>query len=200
MSSLKSTAKRFIASFATMTIGTLILVGCTTPAPAASEVPADSPGADGATPSDSQAAAASNSWTLPLASSEGGCSGSVTLQGSANWVIVEDRLYSGQEAELTAYCDDFSRYSASDPTVEPNVQSLLDLIYPQGNCSDAPSYRLSGQSGSICSYDYEGTTYTNIAALIGPKFVQIQAARIDASEKVNADVETMLSTAVVTLN
>lgn len=135
-------------------------------------------------------------WTIPISSSEGGCSGSVAVTGSADWALVEGRL-GRTGAEITASCDSSDRYA--DYVTAWDLPSVLASVYPDGNCDDAPEADLSGQPGIRCEYDYDGTHWMYSIALIGDKYVQIGGG-VQGAESVRAEVTKLLDSIVLTID
>lgn len=141
-----------------------------------------------------------STWVLPFQSSEGGCSGTATMRGSSQWAIVSDRLVSGQNIELAAFCDARSRYLAHHPDLAWDIRSMVEIVFPDGMCASATDVTISGQPGLLCEYDHNETHWLQLMTIVGDKWVTLQGAIKTAGTAAEADARRMLNSVVLEIH
>lgn len=96
--------------------------------------------------------------------------GTATSSTSGSWVTQDDMLTSSA-TDLSASCSQSDRYLQYHPDLVWDLPSLMDVIWPEGNCRELEPIQISGFDGGLCDYEFDGGRFVYGVVIVNNDFV-----------------------------
>lgn len=132
--------------------------------------------------------------SIPVSSEGGHCAGSVTFHLPAAWTTDGQQIARADIAKIVAFCDNKSRYLATDPGLEWNLDSVDHLT--MGSVTRTGTTRLGDALATTWSAKTSSGWFGTVNTLSGDNYVslQVNVRKGDpgdaAKQRYMADLET----------
>ena len=112
-----------------------------------------------------------------------------------------DANLESEAGRFSSYCSRRDRYERNHPGLAWNFQAVANIAWDNGQCSHLKSIPISGLTGGLCNYHYDGSRWTEGMVIIGDHLITVAAetaagddAAAGAMTKAIDDVRITLST------